>query len=172
MIKPVTNCQRKQSALDASIVPLDKLDLIFGRRKHVSPYRELLEQLLDSPRNSALMVRNVGARYSLRKQARALGYEALFAEYEGSLYVKIAGVVNPEAAATKKQRPSVGLKFVLSALAKTPKTAAEMARILKSDTASCEAVLNKLVESGAVERDDGLGTSAIYRVVSKAKRVA
>lgn len=171
MTKPVNNNQRKRGALEASIVSLDELDLIFGRRKHASPYRELLERLLDSPKNSALMVKNVSARYSIRKQARALGYELLFAEHEGSLYVKIAGVLNPEAVETTKPA-GMPLKAVLGTLATAPKAAAEVARMLKSDAASCEAVLNKLVKSGAVERDDGLGTVAIYRAVSKVKRVA
>lgn len=134
------------------------------KRKRGSPYRELLERLLDSPKNSVLRVKNVTARYAFEEQARALGFEAVFAQHDGWLYVKIGGVLN-----RKRQRSgpraSAAEESVLGALANQPMTAAEVAEIVRSDSASCEAVLGHLVEMGFVERDDGLGR-AIYRAKS------
>lgn len=74
---------RAQRAVDASVVSVDGLDLTFvSRRRSTSPYRVLLEQLLDTPKNSnpALKVCNLNALQSVKKQARLLGYELLFAE--------------------------------------------------------------------------------------------
>jgi hypothetical protein len=165
MIKPATYGGPKHPAHDPTIIPVKTR----VNRKRRSPYRDLLERLLDSPKNSVLRVKNVNARLSIRKHAHALGYEAVFAEHEGWLYVKLAGVLNDERRRTK---PVVkgAQKSVLDALANTPKTAAEVSRILKSDSASCEVILSHLVKAGIVERDDGLGNRAIYRALSSAKR--
>src|SRR5579885_2356367 len=88
MIKPATPVG-SEPILDPSIIPAKTR--VSKRR---SRYRELLQRLLDSPKNSALRVKNVGARYAFAEQARALGYEAVFAEHDGWLYVKIGALVN------------------------------------------------------------------------------
>lgn len=163
MIKPGTYVGPKHPMPDPFTIPAKT----FVNRKRGSPYRELLERLLDSPKNSVLRVKSVGARYALGKEARALGFEAVFAQHDGWLYVKIAGVLNRE---RQRDGPRAGAaqKCVLEALANAPMTATEVARILRSDSASCEAVLSHLVETGLVERDDGLGM-AIYRAMAGAK---
>jgi hypothetical protein len=171
MIKPIVKGeQRRRKVGDVSIVSLDKLELNCDSRSRVSPYRELLELLLDSPKNSALRIKNLNARYSVKKHARALGYKVLFAEHEGSLYVKIAGILDE-----KEPKPgslSSSGKLVLEALSTMPLTVKELARTIQADPASCEAVLNQLVSSGSVERDDGLGKAAIYRIVREMKGAA
>ena len=161
MIKPATYGGPKHPAHDPSIVVPVKTRV---NRKRRSPYRDLLECLLDSPKNSALRVKNVGARYAFRKQARALGYEAEFAQHDGWLYVRIGGVLN-QGRQPEGQMAAAAQKSVLEAVRHVPMTATEVARILRSDSASCEAVLNHLVEAGFVERDDGLGNQAIYRAM-------
>jgi Fic family protein len=163
MIMPATYVGPKHPPQDPSIVPV----MTRVSRKRRSPYRELLERLLDSPKNSVLRVKNVGARYAFRKQARALGYEAVFARHDGWLYVKIGGVLNQERQ-PEGQRANAAQESVLNAFANGPMTATEVARMLKSDSASCEAVLSHLVEAGFVERDDGLG-KAIYRAMPGVK---
>lgn len=154
MMKPSAYVGPERSAPDTTITPV----------KRGFQYRELLERLLDSPKNSVLRVKNVGIRYAFEKQARALGYQAVFAQRDGWLYVKIGGVLNEE-----RRRSGDGVngahKSVLKALATAPMTATEVARILRSDSASCEAILSHLVEGGFVERDDGLG-KPIYRAMA------
>ena len=162
MIKTPTYVGPKRSPVP-SVIPVKTR----VSRKRGSLHRELLERLLDSPKNSALRVKNVTARYAFEKQARALGFEAVFAQHDGWLYVKIGGVVNKERQRSGP-RASAAQKSVLGALANQPMTAAEVAGILRSDSASCEAVLGHLVEMGFVERDDGLG-KAIYRAMSGVK---
>lgn len=144
---------------DPSIIPAKPR----VRSKRRSSYRELLERLLDSPKNSALRVKNVRARHAFEKQARALGYEIVFAQDDGCLYVKIGGPVAPKLPGGQRFGPSQ--KLVLEALQHAPMTATEVARVLRSDSASCEAILSYLVEAGFVERDDGLGNQAIYRAM-------
>jgi hypothetical protein len=160
MIKPAAYVGSKDPAHDPSIVPVKTR----GSRKRRSPYRELLERLLDSPKNSVLRVKDVDARHAFRKQAQALGYEAVFAQRDGFLYVKIGGVTNQEPQFSG-QRAAAVQKSMLEAVAHAPMTATEVARVLGSDSASCEAMLSYLVKAGLVERDDGLGNQAIYRAM-------
>ena len=160
MIKPATHVGSEHPVHDPSIVPVRTR----ASHKRRSPYRELLERLLDSPKNSVLRVKNVGTRHAIRKQARLLGYEAVFAQRDGFLYIKIDGVLNQEPHLTGRRAAAVQ-KSVLEALAHAPMTATEVARILRSDSASCEAILSSLVKAGWVERDDGLGNQAIYRAM-------
>jgi hypothetical protein len=159
MIKPATPVG-SEPMLDPSSTSAK----IRVRRSRRSQYRELLQRLLESPKNSTLRVKNVGARYAFTKQARTLGYEAIFAENDGWLYVKIGGLANQ-----KRQsggpRADAARKAVLEAVAHIPMTATEVARVLRSDSASCEAILSHLVEAGFVERDDGLGNQSIYRAM-------
>jgi hypothetical protein len=158
MIKPATYVG-PQPVQDPSIIPAKPR----VRGKCRSSYRELLERLLDSPENSVLRVKNVRARHAFEKQARALGYDVVFAQNGGCLYVKIEGPVTQEP--PSRQRSGPAQKSVLEALQHAPLTATEVARVLRSDSASCEAILSYLVEAGFVERDDGLGNQAIYRAM-------
>jgi hypothetical protein len=152
-----------------SIVSLDSINVEFGRRGSVSPYRVLLEQLLDAPRNSALKINNLKSRYSIIKQARALGYKVVFAEHEEGLYVKIDGMLQEDQPAGTKVTNGATEKTILRGLSTEPKTSAELARDLNIDPAACETVLTRLVKERVVERDTGLGKSAVYRAVVKAK---
>jgi predicted Rossmann fold nucleotide-binding protein DprA/Smf involved in DNA uptake len=169
MIKHSANMSSKNWRPDSpSIVPGPALEPPAENEKRNSMYRQLLERLLDSPKNSVLRVRNAGARDAFNKEAGALGWKAIFAEHDGWLYVKIGGVMDNE-----RPRPeatvSRAAQSVLDALGDVPMTASEVARILRSDSASCEAVLIRLAKAGVVERDDGLGRQSIYRVMSPAK---
>lgn len=148
-------------------VPLPMSELPANNKERDSVCRQLLERLLDSPRNSVLRVRNAGTRDAFNNAAMALGWKAMFAEHDGWLYVKIGGVLSNE---RLRAEPTVSgtAKSVLDALADVPMTASEVARLLTSDSASCEAILIRLVKAGLVERDDGLGTQTIYRAVSPA----
>jgi hypothetical protein len=160
MIKPATDVGLNHPARDPSTIPVTNR----VSRKRRSPYRELLERLLDSPKNSVLRVRNIGARYAFRKQAHVLGYEALFAQHDGWLYIKLGGVLN-QTMQSGGQGAATVHKSVMEAVAQVPMTAKEVARVLGSDSASCEAILSYLVRAGLVERDDGLGNQAIYRAM-------
>lgn len=132
---------RPRTLPEAAIVSLDNLELHFGQRRRVSPYREMLERLLDAPRTSALRVSNLSARYSITKQARALGWKVLFAEHEGGLYVKIDGVAEEEGRKPISSASEANRKLVLRALSAGPLTLAELARAIQADPAFCEAVL-------------------------------
>ena len=163
MIKPAIYRGPKQPPHDPSVIPVKTR----VNRKRRSPYRDLLERLLDSPKNSVLRVKNVRARCAFRKQAWELGYEAEFAQRDGWLYVRIGGVLKQQRQ-PGEQGARAAQESVLNALANAPMTATEVARMLRSDPASCEAVLSHLVEAGFVERDDGLG-KAIYRAMPGVK---
>jgi predicted Rossmann fold nucleotide-binding protein DprA/Smf involved in DNA uptake len=158
MIKSATYAGPKP-VQDPSITPAKPRA---GRKRRPS-YRELLERLLDSPENSVLRVKNVDSRDTFEKQARALGYEVVFAQDDDWLYIKIRGALNQKQPSTP--RPGAAQKSVLEALGHAPMTATEVARVLRSDSATCEAMLTCLVEAGSVERDDGLGNQAIYRAM-------
>jgi hypothetical protein len=147
----------------AKIVFLEGLDLQFGNRNRTSPYRALLEQLLDAGKNSALQIDNPKTRYSITKQARALGWKVAFAEHEGYLYVKIDGVSEKPPTKPTEGPKTAASRRVVNALEKGPLTAAEVARTLKADPAACEAVLTE-VRTGSVECDRELGKKAIYRL--------
>jgi hypothetical protein len=133
------------------------------RGKRRSSYRQLLERLLHSPENSVLRVKNMRARHTFEKEAKALGYAVEFAQDDGWLYVKIGGAVTQEP--PSGQRAEAGQNSVLEALQHAPMTATEVARVLRSDSASCEAILSRLVVAGFVECDEGLGNQAIYRAM-------
>ena len=92
--KPAKPIGKRTAPPTALIVSLDGLDLRFGNRGRTSPYRALLEQLLDSGKNSALKIGSLKARYSISKQARVLSWKVAFAEHEGYLYVNVDGVAN------------------------------------------------------------------------------
>lgn len=158
MIKSSTYVGPK-SVQDPSIVPTKPC----VRSNSRSSYRELLERLLHSPENSVLRVKNVDSRHAFEKQARALGYEVVFAQDDDWLYVKIGGTLNQKQPSTQKS--GAAQKSVLEALERAPMTAIEVARVLRSDPATCEAILTCLVAAGFVERDDGLGSRAIYRAM-------
>lgn len=134
-------------------------------RRRVSQYRELVKRLIASPKNSAIRIKNLSEQLAIRKHAHALGYETVFAEHEGWLYIRIGRTLKDE---PRRTRPGLkgAEKSVLNALSNAPLTAAEVARILRSDSASCDVILSRLVKAGIVERDDGLGRHAIYRAVS------
>lgn len=169
MSKSMAKIPKRRSLPEASIVSLDKLELKFGLRGRVSPYRELLERLLDAPRTCALKVSNLNARYSISKQARALGWKVLFAEHEGALYVKIDGVLEEQGRKAGSAVPNANAKLVLRALVPGPMTAMELARTIQADPASSEVALTTLANCGAVERDSGLGKQPIYRIAAKAR---
>ena len=156
---------------ESSIVSLDslELDLEFGKRRSVSPYRLLLEQLLDAPRNSALKINSVKSRYSIIKQARALGYRVVFAEYDQTLYVKIDGILQDSPPPVTRTANLPSEEVILRSLSGGPKTVAELGRDLNVDPAACASVLTRLVKEHLVERDAGLGRSALYRANAKAK---
>jgi len=161
--KPAKPIGKRTAPPTALIVSLDGLDLRFGNRGRTSPYRALLEQLLDSGKNSALKIGSLKARYSISKQARVLSWKVAFAEHEGYLYVKVDGVANGKAPAPPDGSKTAAAKRVLKALEESPLTAGEVARMLNADPATCEAVLAELVRSGSVECDGDLGKKAIYR---------
>jgi len=162
--KPATQIRKRTAPPTGKIVSLEGLDLRFGHRGRTSPYRALLEQLLDSGKNSVLRIDNSKARYSITKQARELGWKVAFAEHEGYLYVKVDGVASGKASAPPDGSQTAAARRVLKALEKSPLTAGEVARMLSADPATCEAVLAELVRSGSVECDGALGKKAIYRL--------
>jgi hypothetical protein len=149
--KPATQIRKRTAPPTGKIVSLEGIDLQFGNRNRMSPYRALLEQLLDASKNSVLRIDNPKARYSITKQARELGWKVAFAEHRRYLYVKIDGVSEKPATNPIEEPKTAASRRVVTALEKGPLTAAEVARTLKADPAACEAVLTELVRTGSVE---------------------
>lgn len=169
----------KRTRPEAAIVSIAGIDLEFeSGRKSLSPYRALLEKLMDAPKESALKVGRIGARASIQVQAKKLGYKLAYAEAEGCLYVRIVGYLDkdtaPSATASggqaKASCPTNGhgpRAMILASLSQGPMTVRELARVLGVTSQSCNPTIGELVKSGSVECEDG-----IYRIPAVRKGAA
>jgi predicted Rossmann fold nucleotide-binding protein DprA/Smf involved in DNA uptake len=165
---PTVRLERTNRKIEAEIVSLAGLDLDFSAHR-VSPYRELLEKLLDAGKDSALRVANPKARYSIVKAARALGWKVAFAIADGALYAKIVGVANQTGRSVSPASPAAvasDLKWILKALTDGPLTAREIARQAGADTAACEAALAQLMKDKKIEVEDGIYRLAVRKAIA------
>lgn len=125
----------------------------FGKRRRVSPYDALLEQLLDAPKGSVLKIETgnpASAWHSCKKRAEKKGLRAEFAEADGAIYIRIVPNGPP-----KQSVSIVSHQACLQAIAAEDGTATAKGILRRSGLTRevCLQALGELVKAGTVEFD-------------------
>jgi len=140
-------------------------DVRFREGGAVSPYRDLLDELLDAPRGSTLKIHKA-ARYTATKHIRELGLKVLWGKKGEWLYIKIVGEMAEEERpltipravkqAAEGSRASAQEALVLAALVQGPMTIKEIARVVGATPTSCAGTLSRMVANRMIEAEDGV----------------
>lgn len=146
--------------------PEETAELKFRESMQSSPYRDLLEDLMDAPKGSTLKIARQ-ARYTVVKHLRALGMKVLWAKRGDDLYVKVVGEAETPltfvSAVKQTSKANDAERLVLRALADGPMTVKELGREVGAAPTSLAGTLSRMVAQRSIETEDG-----VYRAVRTA----
>lgn len=143
------------TGVPGELVPIDGLQLSFGRGGRISPYDALLIKLSESAKGNALKFASVRAKASVAVRSKKLGFRVSFAELGGALYVRYEGRIDEDIRAQRRTAITAVLKK------HGPQSSIAISTLLRGagDTSlnagDIELIVLQMLKDGTVLRQEG-----------------